>query len=314
MKTVSISHGDVDGVVSAALIARYTDNVAVRLSATSALPKVIESAMFDIVVKGADTIIISDLNPSENNHERIKEILDQYVRAGVRIIWLDHHDWPEGIIDEYRKLGVEVVVDTSRVAAEIVLEYLEDATEGVKEDKIALALVDLAVDDDKFLNRNQLAIRWRRLLRWYDWEFRRKTVRAFASGDLWPLWAQEAYEKIKDEYEYLLSRTIESTRIVNVKGYMVVVVLPPSDRVHPGDIQLELSRKGIVGDIFIIVYSRGISLRSRKINVAGIARALGGGGHAYSAGAPIGNTNIDSIITVISRFLESLSPSQMNSQ
>lgn len=312
MKTVSISHGDIDGVVSAALIARYTDNVAVRLSATSALPKVIESAMFDIVVRGADTIIISDLNPSESNHKRIRDILNQYVMAGIRVVWLDHHEWPEGIMDEYRGLGVEVIVDETRVAAEIVLEYLSNKIKNVLEDRFAQALVDLAVDDDKFLNKNPLTLRWRRLLRWYDWEFRRKTVRAFAAGDLWPLWAQEAYDKIKDEYDYLLEKTIENTRIVDVKGYKIVIVPPPSDKVHPGDIQLELNRKGIHGDIFVIIYSRGISLRSEKVNVAGIARALGGGGHTYSAGAPIDNVDVNSIIEVISRYLESLKPSQIS--
>ena len=312
MKTVSISHGDIDGVVSAALIARYTDNVAVRLSATSALPKVIESAMFDIVVRGADTIIISDLNPSESNHKRIRDILNQYVMAGIRVVWLDHHEWPEGIMDEYRGLGVEVIVDETRVAAEIVLEYLSNKIKNILEDRFAQALVDLAVDDDKFLNKNPLTLRWRRLLRWYDWEFRRKTVRAFAAGDLWPLWAQEAYDKIKDEYDYLLEKTIENTRIVDVKGYKIVIVPPPSDKVHPGDIQLELNRKGIHGDIFVIIYSRGISLRSEKVNVAGIARALGGGGHTYSAGAPIDNVDVNSIIEVISRYLESLKPSQIS--
>ena len=312
MKTVSISHGDIDGVVSAALIARYTDNVAVRLSATSALPKVIESAMFDIVVRGADTIIISDLNPSESNHKRIRDILNQYVMAGIRVVWLDHHEWPEGIMDEYRGLGVEVIVDETRVAAEIVLEYLSNKIKNILEDRFAQALVDLAVDDDKFLNKNPLTLRWRRLLRWYDWEFRRKTVRAFAAGDLWPLWAQEAYDKIKDEYDYLLEKTIENTRIVDVKGYKIVIVPPPSDKVHPGDIQLELNRKGIHGDIFVIIYSRGISLRSEKVNVAGIARALGGGGHTYSAGAPIDNADVNSIIEVISRYLEPLKPSQIS--
>ncbi|HDJ83872.1 MAG TPA: phosphohydrolase, partial [Desulfurococcaceae archaeon] len=60
------------------------------------------------------------------------------------------------------------------------------------------------------------------------------------------------------------------------------------------------------------IYSRGISLRSEKVNVAGIARALGGGGHTYSAGAPIDNADVDSIIEVISRYLEPLKPSQIS--
>ncbi len=303
LKTVAISHGDLDGVVSAALIARYTDNVAIRLSATSALPKVIESAMFDIVVKGADTIIISDLNPNIGNYRRISDIIEQYIKAGVKVVWLDHHNWPEGIIDEYHKMGVEVIVDTKRVAAEIVLEYLSKIIGEQVNDKYAKALVELAIDDDKFLNRNPLTVKWRRLLRWYNWEFRRRTVKAFALGDLWPSWAQEAYDKIKDEYEYLLSKTIENTRIVNVKGYRLVVIPPPSDKIHPGDIQLELARRGISGDIYVIIYSKGISLRSTSIDVSTIARALGGGGHAYSAGAPIETVDVDSIVKTISEHL-----------
>ena len=303
MKTVSISHGDVDGVVSAALIVRYTNNVAVRLSATSALPKVIRSAMYDIIMRGADTIIISDLNPSPGNIENIVDMLSQYVKAGVKVVWLDHHEWIDEAVGAVREIGVELMIDTERVAAEVVYEYLEKIIPEIRKDKIVHALISLAIDDDRFLNRNPLAIKWRRLLRWYNWEFRRKTVRAFASGELWPHWAQKAYEEIEREYDILIRKALEDMKVIKVKGYKVVVIPPISDKIHPGDLQLELSRRGVNADLFVIMYSKGVSFRSNQINVADLAKSMGGGGHIYSAGAPLSHGNVELVLDSIKRYL-----------
>ncbi len=303
MKTVSISHGDVDGVVSAALIVRYTNNVAVRLSATSALPKVIRSAMYDIIMRGANTIIISDLNPSPGNIESIVDMLSQYVKAGVKVVWLDHHEWIDEAVNAVKEIGVELMIDTERVAAEVVYKYLEKMTTEIRGDRIAHALISLAIDDDRFLNRNPLAIKWRRLLRWYNWEFRRKTVRAFASGELWPHWAQKAYEEIEREYYILIRKALEDMKVIEVKGYKVVVIPPISDKIHPGDLQLELSRRGIDADLFVIMYSKGVSFRSSQINVADLAKSMGGGGHIYSAGAPLSHGNVELVLDSIKRYL-----------
>ncbi len=303
MRTVSISHGDVDGVVSAALIVRYTSNVAVRLSATSALPKVIRSAMYDIIMRGANTIVISDLNPSPGNISSIVDMLSQYVKAGVRVVWLDHHEWVDKATSTVKEIGVELIIDTERVAAEIVYKYLEKIIPEIREDKMVHALISLAIDDDRFLNRNPLAIKWRRLLRWYNWEFRRKTVRAFASGELWPHWAQKAYEEIEREYDILIRKAIEDMKIIDVGGYRVVIIPPISDKIHPGDLQLELSRRGIDADLFVIMYSKGVSFRSNQINVAELAKSMGGGGHIYSAGAPLSHSNVELVLDSIRRYL-----------
>ncbi len=303
MKTVSISHGDVDGVVSAALVVRYTNNVAVRLSATSALPKVIRSAMYDIIMRGANTIIISDLNPSSGNASDIVETLSQYVKAGVKVVWLDHHEWSINAVEAVRNAGVELIIDNECVAAEVVYSYLEKIAPEIRQDKLVHALISLAIDDDRFLNRNPLAIKWRRLLRWYNWEFRRKTVRAFASGELWPHWAQKAYEEIEREYNALIRRALESMKTIEIRGYKIIVIPPISDKIHPGDLQLELSRRGIDADLFVIMYSKGVSFRSNQINVADLAKSMGGGGHIYSAGAPLMHGDVELVVDSIKRYL-----------
>ena len=292
-----------DGVVSAALIVRYTSNVAVRLSATSALPKVIRSAMYDIIMRGANTIIISDLNPSPGNIESIVDMLSQYVKAGVKVVWLDHHEWTDEAVGAIKEIGVELMIDTERVAAEVVYKYLEKIVPEIREDRIVHALISLAIDDDRFLNRNPLAIKWRRLLRWYNWEFRRKTVRAFASGELWPHWAQKAYEEIEKEYDILIKKALEDMKVIEVRGYKVVIIPPISDKIHPGDLQLELSRRGVDADLFVIMYSKGVSFRSNQINVADLAKSMGGGGHIYSAGAPLSHGNVELVLDSIRRYL-----------
>jgi len=301
LKTVIVSHSDVDGVVSAALIYRVKGDVSVLgcyLSSIRALIRSLGLAVNNALVNGASHLIISDLNIADDNQTKvITKLLSKLVNIGIEVYWFDHHKWLEKFINELTGIGVNMYIDESMVAAEIIAKYFR------LDDDYSRKLVELAIDDDRFINKNPLSTRWRRVLRWYDWNFRRKAVKALAKGDLWPKWVDEAYKTIETIYVAMLRQAIKNLKIIDVNGYKVATVFNVPGKVHPGDVHLELISQGLDADIYVLIYSGGTSFRSRVVNVASLAQKLGGNGHTHSAGAPIRFSNVDEVKNTLSKIL-----------
>ena len=253
LKNVVVSHSDVDGVVSAALIHRISKDVKVigcYLSSIRALTRSLNLAVNNVLVNGASHLIISDLNIASNNQlQVVKSILSKLTGIGVEVYWFDHHRWFEKYIKELEEIGVYMHIDENLVAAEIIAKYFNI------NDPYSLKLVELAVDDDRFINENPLSTKWRRVLRWYDWSFRRKAVKALAEGDIWPKWADEAYKAIEEQYNNMLKKIVEELKVVNINEYRTAIIFNVPGKIHPGDIHLELLSRGLEADIYILVYS-----------------------------------------------------------
>ena len=301
LKNVVVSHSDVDGVVSAALIHRISKDVKVigcYLSSIRALTRSLNLAVNNVLVNGASHLIISDLNiASTNQLQVVKSILSKLTGIGVEVYWFDHHRWFEKYIKELEEIGVYMHIDENLVAAEIIAKYFNI------NDPYSLKLVELAVDDDRFINENPLSTKWRRVLRWYDWSFRRKAVKALAEGDIWPKWADEAYKAIEEQYNNMLKKIVEELKVVNINEYRTAIIFNVPGKIHPGDIHLELLSRGLEADIYILVYSGGTSFRSKVIDVALLAQKLGGNGHTHSAGAPVKFTSIEEVKNTLSKIL-----------
>ncbi len=282
MKAVIVSHWDVDGIASAAIAVRNGARI-VKLAALSALPKIVEDAVLTAERENIDTVLVADLNPSRWQRRLIETSLDYAESIGVRIVWLDHHEWDPVLRDELHELGVELHIDTGRVSAELVAEHVGC------DDPVCRRLITMARDDDLFLNRDRLAVKWRRLLRWYGWRVRYNAVRDWARGILWPSWVQPLWEQLSSEYERLMNETLRSARLHRVGGLTVLTVKAVSDKLHPGEVHAQLVSHGLEADIYAIIYENGVSLRSETLPLACIARILGGGGHEHAAGIPGGD-------------------------
>ena len=274
-----MSHWDVDGIASAAIALRRGARL-VKLSALSALPKILEDAVLAAEREGLDTVIVADLNPSPWQRTLIETSVDYAESAGIRIVWLDHHEWDPEVKRELGELGVELHLDTGRVTAELMAEYLRC------DDPVCKRLAIMARDDDLFLNNDRLAVKWRRILRWYGWKVRYSAVRDWARGILWPAWVQPLWEQLSIEYDTLMEETLRNTRLFEVNGLKVLTVQAVSDKLHPGEIHSLITSRGLHADIYAIIYENGVSLRSEHIPLACIARHLGGGGHEHAAGIP----------------------------
>lgn len=298
-KTVVISHWDIDGLASATMLTEYYKPLKTILSSVTATPKNILKAIDLIGYNGL--IVVSDLNPQTNHARILREIFELAKEKKIEIVWIDHHEWDKTIYRLFIE-NSEVVWyldDTSTVTADLVARRYGFLDKGEFYQK----LVDLAIDDDYFINRYELTVMWRRILRWYGWGTRYKALSSLLKHELDPVWMRRLYYvEVKNIYENLIREAIaRSDYIVTRNGIRIIVFQDVDPRIHPGEITLIAKKNKLLADIYIVRYPRGTSLRSDAVDVSMIARLLGGGGHRNAAGIP-GKIDLSSILALISNI------------
>jgi len=277
-----VFHGDLDGVAGAALIARWASSTGRRWrayhSGVRSLPRRLRDAvnmLRSLMTRGA--IALVDLS-IQSSGDAI--VYAQYL-SRIPSAWFDHHPWPEGAEERLRAAGVEVHHRRDRVSAELVAEAL-----GLS-DEYSLRLVEAARADDTCAPGESIADKWRIVLRFLDDPV--KAVKALASGDLWPEWAQKIYEEKGGPYLEKAERVAERIRVYEYNGVRVALV-PMEPDVDVCTVQKLLWRRGWRSDrvdVELYVYPRAVSIRTTRIDASCIARKLGGGGHRHAAGAPL---------------------------
>lgn len=301
-----ISHWDLDGIISAALIVRHRlskneYNTRVRLSTINALAKNLYIFLNKQLMKEPHNhLIILDLNPLKDGYELIRNALEVAIDYGIRVYWIDHHSWNGSIMEDLEALGVEIVLDKNKVTAEIIAKIFN------LRDRYSKDLVELARDDDLFLNRYEYTIYWRRILRWFDWNVRYKALQSFIAGDIWPEWARGLYGQIHGHYSKLMEKALTNTVVKDYGGFRVAISYSIDQRLHAGEIQDMLIKNDIRADIYIVVYPNAISLRSNVVDVSDIARRFGGGGHPKASGIPLNSPSPDKVIDKILRYIITL--------
>ncbi len=276
---IIISHWDLDGLTSAALVARRLRDVTTVLSTITALPRYLSQVVSLSAVARIRELYILDLNPQPGRLDEIYMLIRELRDNDVQVTWIDHHEWEHSYKYHIEEAGARVYLDTGEVTAGIIYGMLWD-----KPDEYASRLVELAYDDDFFLNRHEVTVKWRRVLRWYRWNVRYNAYKSFRKGVIWPRWAETLYRNIADEYTELLEKAVASTYTYEVAGVKVVVAEDVDQRLHPGEVYESIVGNGINGDIYIIMYPNGVSMRSDTMDVSLIAKKLGGGGHKRAAG------------------------------
>ena len=279
---VSITHWDIDGLASAAFIYFKVRPVQQILASVTSLPNYLLEVLRQ--TPPVREVWIADLNPQASSLRALIAFLEEAKRRKIRVYWLDHHEWDPSV---YRELVgfddvLTYVVDPNYTSADLVASKL-----GLRGDKFVEELVKLSYDDDFFLNKYELTVRWRRVLRWYGWEVRYKALESFKRRDLAPAWMIELYNReVSVVYENLIREAIARMDIVERDGFRIMIFPDVDPRIHPGEIVDVSEKNGLIAHLYIVRYPRGVSLRSDYIDVSSIARDLGGGGHARAAGIP----------------------------
>lgn len=283
----AVSHVDLDGLVSAALLLRWARRRGIEakhdVAGVRGLYRMLRRALQEAAGRPGTVVVVVDLSPgSRADAEAVAGLL----RWGQRLVWIDHHEWPEGAREALERAGAIVVHDRSRVTAEMACAVARCTSED-------RTLVEIARADDSCSEDHLgLADKWRLVLRHLDWEGLRRAAGALAEGSLWPDWAREIYEREAPSY-YQEIREKTSVNSYEFNGIRVVVVTPPP-RASGCDVQ----RLGLVpgpgeADVAVILYPRGISIRTwGQLRADCIASRLGGGGHSHVAGAPRPSTTM----------------------
>jgi len=273
-----VSHWDIDGIASAAMLATAfgVSRDYIRLSSTTKVYDYFK----ELKKAKADEIYITDLNIGE---DVLNKILKENRKCSVGIHIVDHHIWDDALISSARGCpNMEMIISQSAECASKLLR--QTVLRGYQLPPHIEDLVRLAEDDDAFSNKFDLTSKWRIILRWGDWDIRYRTLESWIDGYIWPSWAQSFYEQAMSEYEELMEKAAQTAELFNVDEKKIVF-LYPSEKIHPGDLQSFFEKKKSMGaDIYVFVYGKGISLRSRNLDVSLLAKAMGGGGHKYAAG------------------------------
>ncbi|BES82279.1 hypothetical protein [Pyrodictium abyssi] len=282
-----VSHVDLDGLAAAALLLRWARRRGIEarhsVAGVRGLYRMLRRALQEAAGQPGSLVVVADLSPrGRDDAEAIAGLL----RWGQRLLWIDHHEWPEGAREALERAGAVVVHDRSRVTAEIACSVAR--CEGDDLELVGLARADDSCAEDP----RGLAERWRLVLRHLDWEGLRRAAEALAQGELWPDWVREVYEREAPSY-YSEIREKTSVDRYEFNGLRVAVVTPPP-RASGCDVQ----RLGLVpgpeeADVAVILYPRGISIRTwGQLRADCIASRLGGGGHSHVAGAPRPSTTM----------------------
>ncbi|MET1128238.1 MAG: hypothetical protein ABWW70_02870 [Thermoproteota archaeon] len=278
-----LSHVDLDGLASSAVVARWASSRGIEhqqhVAGARGLYAMARKLLQQLAGSSRGVLVIADLGPKDL---ATAEALVSYAERVGGIVWVDHHEWPSEALEALsRHSSVAVVHDRSRCSAEIMCSVV-----GCWDDSHSKVLVELArADDSCSSDPYGLAEKWRLVLRYLDWEGLRRAARDLAEGNLWPDWADNLYKQRSAEYYEQLRSTL--TTIHEANGVRVAAVVPP-----PSASACDLQRFGLVpgpseADVVVIVYPKGLSIKTwGKLRANCIAEKLGGGGHANVAGAP----------------------------
>lgn len=285
-----ITHTDLDGIAAAAIYLRLAGaEPDVDASVVFAEPYKLHRVLPGIA--STNRVAIMDLGPNTSTFGNVLDSIAALRKKGIVVEWYDHHRWKEEWIENLQSLSVKTYIDTSTCAAGVVAKYAPDELEAEPDDFIA-RLVKATCAADLWKWDDPLAPRLYRVIDRYHGvkgdKWKRTILRGFWEGSFWWPELDEALNEYLEKEFSGFTEALKNVIVDNIRGCRVVFALkrpgPPNASIlgnslldrYSGDVAVIVRRKG-----------RGISLRSRGINVREIAVRLGGGGHPRAAGAPL---------------------------
>ncbi|MGC8974697.1 MAG: DHH family phosphoesterase [Thermoprotei archaeon] len=275
MRRVLITHTDLDGVASGALILKKYGSVD-RIYFTQ--PHHLHSRL--AWVPNGSIVYITDIGINKTSLSKIRENIKRILGSGGEIFWFDHHVWEESWIKELTELGVALYVDRTTCSAGVVSKYLnvEDSEELVK----ATCSVDLWLMNDW---RGNFLSRYVGYAGGASWK--EKTLKKLANfdGGIDPEISEVVEKAISKELK-IYDKALKKAKIKEYGGIKLVYYFKDQEEHITSYIaNILMSRHG--ADIAVICRRGSVSLRSRSIDVRRVALSMGGGGHPKAAGASL---------------------------
>jgi len=129
VKNRIITHTDFDGFTSGALLLRFLGkDTSIFFSSPGPLLKNLKSLGDGLI--GGDNIYIADLAMQPHQEHEFADLLNGLRNKNVNVIWIDHHEWPAGLIERMSSICRELEVKTSvKTAAALIRNRLADDDE-----------------------------------------------------------------------------------------------------------------------------------------------------------------------------------------
>jgi len=282
---VILTHGDIDGIASAAILLRYLrikmnvkdENIELIFTGPSALPEKLK----ELINSNVKTIYITDISINIKNSENTKGIIKKLNSEGKRIIWINHHQWSIEDINEIMKSVESIVVEKTLSTARIVYEKF------MKEDDISRKIAEYADDIDALTDKFDESFILRALSFKNGWK--EKLIMKFSNGIFWDEEISREAEKVKRIAERDINEAYKKTKIYETKSGLKFGLIDLRGGETPKSwLAKRISEKFNLD--FTIVWRKDYAIsiyignKSKNINLLKIAEEFGGGGHPFACG------------------------------
>jgi len=276
-EVVVITHTDLDGLSSAALILRYAGCIDRFYFAQ---PHQLYAVLNKVPNKAY--VYIADLGVNAPTLPKVIKHIQRIVMSGGRVKWFDHHVWDKEWVARIRNAGVDLYIDRNTCAAGVVAKYLGLEGKDVETLVRATCSVDLW-RFDSWLG-NYLA-RYAGYRGGQDWK-KHVVIKLSTFNGILDDEIKNIVEKAVSNELKVFSKAIN--RAVPAKvGNIKIVAYFKGNEEHLTSYVANILLSRFQADIAVIVRYSSVSFRSRTYNVRELAKALGGGGHPQAAGAPL---------------------------
>jgi len=285
---VIISHGDVDGIISAALVRRYLGEDAYIIFTS---PRNLSDTLS--LIKGRKfKLYLTDLALNLAIAQSVADQLRNLKDKGCMITWIDHHPWSAEALEAVKPYVDSLVIREETSAAKLVMEALS------LRDPFSTRLVEIANDADTARYELRISRMYRSASR--STRLKRKIIDLLVEGEL-----------MSEEIEKNLERSANVDVKLDDLSYDVLSTVSGRKfaifdfRSSPGPVSCivrALCQKEDLDFVLVIFSLRKFSLyRCRQaddINLRKICESYGGGGHTFACGGVLEVPLKDRIISI----------------
>jgi len=279
--TVIVTHTDLDGVASAALILKYLrvrgvddSNISIVLTQPHNLHKVLSKL-------SCDELFISDLGINHRTYELLLNEVRRLRSEDTKIYWFDHHVWQGSWVNELVNLGVNLYLNPNTCSAGVVVSSLRLLDSESQLLANATCSVDLWVFNNYLGNYLSRYVVCKGGNKW------RKYLISKLSGFKGGLDSEilKCVEDVVDRDLRTYSEVLKKVLLSVIDGVKVAFVVKEWEESSTSYIAHFIMSR-VNADVVIVCKEGSLSIRSNELNIRELAVRLGGGGHPKAAGAP----------------------------
>ncbi|MHA1596337.1 MAG: hypothetical protein ACTSWV_01705 [Candidatus Asgardarchaeia archaeon] len=290
VKNIIVTHGDLDGICSAAIVMRKVPDAFVTFSGAGRCYEKIK-----LLNGSGKNLYILDMGLNYSYTHKTYSTLRRLKERGWKIFWIDHHVWDRRWVEKIGEVVDRLVIDRERVTGEIVLETFGG-------DDFSEELARIARDSDTLNRGNEYVRMYEYAINYKGYKAGHYLIKLFKESilvdDTIKNWAEEG-EKI----DKLSVEVGKRGRIFKTKSGTKYTFLDLRGKKINGIVSAHAASRFLGVDFVVVMYKNDrISFyrgEGRDVDILRIAKMFGGGGHPFSCGVKLKLATWDRILSLI---------------